>query len=93
MECVVVKGKEVADSGSLSEYMTSASTRQVADGETDRIRRRWGDKATIGGVDQSPEAVRLAGGVEILYLPEGQTMTPVSSMVLLSQYPKLTCRA
>jgi len=45
-----------------------------------RIRRKWGDKATIGAVDGSPEAVRKAGGLQIIYLPPGHTMTPVSYM-------------
>jgi hypothetical protein len=44
----------------------------------DRIRRRWGDKKTIGAVDGSPEAVRKAGGLQIFYLPAGHTLTPVS---------------
>ena len=43
-----------------------------------RIRRKWGDKSTIGAADESPEAVRKAGGLQIIYLPPGHTMTPVS---------------
>jgi len=43
-----------------------------------RIRRKWGDKSTNGAVDGSPEAVRKAGGLQIIYLPPGHTMTPVS---------------
>jgi hypothetical protein len=43
----------------------------------DRIRRQWGDKASLGGVDGSRADVRSSGGLEIIYLREGQTMTPV----------------
>jgi len=33
-----------------------------------------------GAADESPEAVRKAGGLQIIYLPLGHTMTPVSSV-------------
>jgi len=44
---------------------------------TARIRRRWGEKATVGAVEQSPQHVQKAGELQIIYLPQGHTLTPV----------------
>jgi hypothetical protein len=44
-----------------------------------RIRRKWGDRSTVGAADGSPEEVRKEGGLQIVYLPPGHTMTPVSN--------------
>lgn len=79
VECVVVGGKEVVDAGSLGEwhfYFTDDV--QELRLKTARIRRRWGEKGVFGGVDQSPVHIRNAGGLEILYLPPGHSLTPVS---------------
>lgn len=35
-----------------------------------------------GAAEGSPEVVRKAGGLQIIYLPPGHTMTPVSFVTL-----------
>ena len=82
VECVVVGGKEVIDSGSLGRLFRDQSRtfltlmmREVA-----RIRRRWGDRETIGAVDESPSPVRQAGGLRIIYLAPGNALTPVGNI-------------
>jgi hypothetical protein len=45
-----------------------------------KVRRKWGDRATIGRVDQSPLHIRQAGGIQIIYLQPGHTLTPVSAL-------------
>lgn len=60
-QCVVVSGKKVLATGSLQS-----------------VRRKYGEAGTKGTPppDTAPEAVRKAGGVRILYLPPGHTLTP-----------------
>lgn len=43
----------------------------------DRLRNKWGDKASKKEGYHTLEGAQLSGGLEILYLEEGQTMTPV----------------
>lgn len=61
VECVVVGGKEVVDTGSLA-----------------HVRRVWGEKGkgNVGAVEGSPDHIRKAGGITIVYLPPGHTVTP-----------------
>lgn len=76
VECVVVNDKRVADVGSLGEEPTHPTFKDqliVA-----RVRRRYGDKATIGAVDQAPPEVKKSGGLKIFYLRPGHTLTTVS---------------
>jgi len=70
----VCRSRQEGDDGYRQSWYVSVETQLMVA----RIRRKWGDKATIGAVDGSPEAVRKAGGLQIIYLPPGHTMTPVS---------------
>jgi hypothetical protein len=45
---------------------------------TAKVRRKYGDKATIGAVDQAPPEVKKNGGLQIMYLRPGHSITPVS---------------
>lgn len=58
MECIVVNGKIIADTGSL-----------------DKIRQRWGDRATTGPVQDAP-AVSRKSGLKFIYLDKGQAIYP-----------------
>jgi hypothetical protein len=77
VDCVVVSGKYVVDIGSIGMSTSSRMYRKLTDAPG-HVRRKWGDKATIGAVDQAPMAVRKSGGLPILYLPAGHSLTPVS---------------
>jgi hypothetical protein len=72
VECVVVGGKEVVDTGSLGMYRSHADMTSLT--RLAKIRRKWVDATTI----ESPLEIRQAGGIKIIYLPPGHTLTPVS---------------
>lgn len=48
----------------------------VDTGSLAKVRRKYGDKATIGGVDGSPAHIKKDGGLRIIYLPAGHSLTP-----------------
>ncbi|KAL1408147.1 hypothetical protein Q8F55_004950 [Vanrija albida] len=48
----------------------------VDTGSLAKVRRKYGDKATLGGVDGSPAHIKKDGGLRIIYLPEGHSLTP-----------------
>lgn len=68
----------VAGGVGATECVVVGGNEVVDSGSLAKVRRRWGDKATIGGVDGSLEVVRKAGGIKIIYLPPGHSLTPVS---------------
>lgn len=61
VQCVVVNGKEVVETGSLQ-----------------HVRRIYGEAGAKGtpAPAEAPEAVRKSGGLKIIYLPPGHTLTP-----------------
>lgn len=61
VQCVVVEGKEVRETGSLQ-----------------HVRRTYGEKGAKGvkAPSEAPAAVKKTGGIRILYLPPGHTLTP-----------------
>lgn len=76
VECVVVKDKEVVDTGSLGKL---GSLQVISETDsTARIRRRWGEKGVIGAGESASELGREPGGLEIMHLPPGHSLTPVS---------------
>jgi hypothetical protein len=48
-----------------------------------KLRRKYGDKATIGAVDQAPAEVKKNGGLQIIYLQPGHSITPVRFIAAL----------
>ena len=73
----MVNGKHVADTGSLGKLSRPLLLSKAGRLMEAKVRRQYGDQKFNGVAQGSPVEIQKEGGLQVIYLPTGYSMTPV----------------